>query len=105
MAFQLLRRRPTLAKILGKLRPELPRLRDEYEVRALWIFGPYATGEAKRDSQIDILVEYGQVPGFFKLFDLEKDLTKLVGVEVHLVSKGGPKGGYLRRILDESVAV
>ena len=105
MPFQLMRRRPTLKKVLAVLRAELPRLREKYDVRALAVYGDYATGEDKRDSQLDILVDYEIVPGFFKFFDLEEDLTKLVGVEVHLVSKGGPKGDYLQRILDESVAV
>ena len=105
MSFQQLRRKPTLGKVLGKIRTELPCLREEYQVRDLWVFGSYATGRSKRDSKLDILVEYDRVPGFFRFFDLEEYLTKLVGVEVHLVSKGGPKGEDLQRILDESVAV
>ena len=80
-------------------------MREDYDVRSLAIFGPYAKGKGKRADRLDILVEYEVVPGFFKFFDLEEDLTNLVGVEVHLVSQGGPKGDYLQRILDESVAV
>ena len=105
MAFQLLRRRPTLKQVLNILRAEMPRLRRDYDVRSLTLFGPYAKGKSKRADRLDILVDYEVVPGFFKFFDLEEDLTKLVGVEVPLVSKGGPKGEDLQRILNESVAV
>ena len=71
-----------------------------------WRFsGLTPKGKGKRAERLDILVDNEIVPGFFKFFDLEEDLTKLVRVEVHLVSKGGPKGEDLQRILDESVAV
>ena len=105
MAFQLLRRRPTLKKILTVLRAEMLRLREEYDVLTLAVYGDYATGEDKRDSQLDILVDYKRVPGFFKFFELEEHLSYLVGVKVHLVSKCGPKGEYLQQLLDESVLV
>ena len=36
-----------------------------------------------------MMVDYEIVPGFFKFFNLEEELTELVGVEVHLVSRGG----------------
>ena len=105
MDFQLLRRRPTLERILEKLRAEMPRLREEFDVRTLAVFGPYARGQNKRNSQLDILVEYDLVPGMFKFVGLEMHLSKLMGVDVHLVSKGGPKGEYRQRILNESVQV
>jgi predicted nucleotidyltransferase len=100
-----MRRRPRLKKVLNVLRSEMPRLRQDYDVRSLALFGPYARDKAKRADRLDILVDYEVVPGFFKFFDLEEDLTKLVGVEAHLVSKGGPKGEDPQRILNESVAV
>ena len=103
MAFQLMRRRPTLHRVLNVLRAEMPHLRQDYDVRSLAIFGPYASG--KRANRLDILVDYEIVPGFFKFFDLEEDLTKLVGIEVYLVSKSGPKGEDLQRIVDESIPV
>ena len=94
-----------LQGILKTLRNEMPRLEKTYHVKSLGVFGPYARGEADGDSQVDILVEYKEAPGFLRFFDLETELSKLVGAQVHLVSKGGPKGERLRRILDESVAV
>ena len=45
MAFQLLRRRPTLKKILDVLRREMPRLREACNIRSLSLFGPYTSGE------------------------------------------------------------
>ena len=89
MVFQRLRGKPTLVKIRNTLGTEMPRLRKEYDVRTLWVFGPYATGEAKRDSRLDIMVDYEQVPSLFKFVRLERNLGELLGVKVHLVDKDG----------------
>jgi len=53
------RRRPVMTKedILSVLREELPHLRKEFRVIRIGIFGSYANGEQRQDSDIDLLVE------------------------------------------------
>ena len=64
-----------------------------YSVRELSIFGSAARGEARPDSDIDMLVEF--LPGAkIDLVDyagLMLDLSKLIGRKVDLVSKKGLK--------------
>ena len=81
--------KPTLGKIRHKLQAEMPRVRSEYDVRTLWVFGPYARGEAKRDTLLDIMVDYERVPSLFKFVRLERSLGELLGVKVHLVDRDG----------------
>ena len=44
-------------------------------------------GEAKEDSDVDILVEFEKSIGFFKFLELEKYLSNSIGRKVDLVSK------------------
>jgi len=45
----------------------------------LSLFGSVLRGDFGPDSDVDVLVEFetGHVPGFFRLFDLEKELSSL----------------------------
>ena len=50
-------------EIRNRLHQELPRLRQEYDVRSLGLFGSYVRGENRKGSDLDVLVEFFQVPG------------------------------------------
>jgi hypothetical protein len=46
-----------------RLHQELPRLRQEYAVRSLGLFGSYVRGENRKGSDLDVLVEFFQFQG------------------------------------------
>ncbi len=46
-------------------------------------------GEAKKNSDIDILVEFEKSTGFFKFLKLKRYLGNLIGGKVDLVPKKG----------------
>ena len=48
-------------------------------IRKLSLFGSVLRDDFEPDSDVDVLVEFetGHVPGFFRLFDLEKELSSL----------------------------
>jgi predicted nucleotidyltransferase len=50
-------------------------------IRKLSLFGSVLRGDFGPDSDVDVLVEFepGHVPGFFRLFDMEEELSSLVG--------------------------
>ncbi len=76
----------TKEDVLSTLKDELPNLRKEYKVRTLALFGSYAKGEQREDSDIDMLVEFTEPVGFFDFMRLEFHLTDLLGVKVDLVT-------------------
>jgi predicted nucleotidyltransferase len=87
------------------LREELPRLRREYAVRSLGLFGSYVRGEQRRGSDLDVLVEFFEVPGMLRFLDLERDLSRLVGVPVDLVQKEALKPAIGKRIRQEVLPI
>ncbi len=50
-------------------------------IRALYLFGSVLREDFRPDSDIDILVEFepGHVPGFFSIFDMEQELSRILG--------------------------
>jgi predicted nucleotidyltransferase len=76
-------------------------LRKRFKVKTIGVFGSYVRGEQKRQSDVDVLVEFEEPVGLFEFMDLEMYLTGLLGVKVDLVSKKALKPHIGERILKE----
>ncbi len=96
---------PTLDDILKTLRTHLPELRERYHVKSLGVFGSYVHGEERRRSDVDILVEFEQVPTLFDLSALQRHLSDLVGVKVDLVMRSTLKPAIGQQILSEVICL
>ena len=97
---------PSVEQILALLRAHLPELRERYGVRNLWAFGSYVRGEAKKKSDLDLLVEFDDHPlTLLGFIGLERHLSELLGVKVDLVEKSVLKPAIGRCILEEVVPV
>jgi len=97
--------RPQIVAFRRTLLRHLPELRARYHVASLGLFGSYVRGEARQKSDLDVLVEYDQVPSFFEFIELEERLSALLGVKVDLVMKRALKPRIGERILAEVVPV
>ena len=56
-----------------------------------WLFGSYARGEQREDSDVDILIlpDKSQHFSLFTLSEIYEDLKNLLGCEVDLITDGG----------------
>lgn len=77
----------------------------EYKVKEIGIFGSVVRGAQRKRSDIDILVEYSELPDLLKLIELEGRLQELLGAKVDLVEKSGIRPELKDRILREVVYV
>lgn len=77
----------------------------EYKVKEIGIFGSVVRGEQKRGSDIDILVDFYELPDVFQLIDLEDYLTKLLKKKVDLVRKGAIRPELKIMIMKETIYV
>ena len=94
-----------IPEITATLRHALPDLAAEYGVRSLGLFGSIVRGEARRGSDLDVLVEFSRTPSLFRFLELEERLGKLLHVRVDLVMKDALKPEIGQRILREVVPV
>jgi len=54
---------------------------ERHHIRRLAIFGSALRGDFGPGSDVDVLVDFmpGHTPGFFRLFDMEEELSSLLG--------------------------
>jgi hypothetical protein len=76
----------TREEIVTRLRREREMLSSRYPIHRLALFGSWARGEARADSDVDVLVEVDSSIGL-RFVDLAADLERAVGRRVDLVSR------------------
>ena len=96
-------RQKNLKKIENLIKANKPLLKEKFHVKDIGIFGSYVRGEQDEDSDLDVLVEFGERVGFFKFLELEEYLQNLLKLKVDLVSRKALKPGIGRNILKEVV--
>ena len=94
-----------LEQILQELRRELPRLRREYKIRSLGLFGSYVRQEERSDSDLDLLVEFEETPSLLTFLAIENALSDRLGIKVDLVMKDSLKPSIGKSILAEAIPV
>jgi len=94
-----------LEEIKTILQQHKEELRAKYKVREIGVFGSYVRGQQKKQSDIDILVEFEVVPGLLKFIELEDYLSELLGIKVDLVRKSSIREELRDTILQEVVVL
>lgn len=87
-------------EILSKLRELKPILKKDYSVKEIGLFGSFAVGNAKDESDIDLLVELEKPIGW-KFFSLEIYLEKVFGRKIDLVTKNALRQRLKENILNQ----
>ena len=95
----------TLYEIKKTLKKHKAEVVKNYNVKEIGVFGSVVRGEQKKRSDIDILVEYSELPDLLKLIELESRLQKLLKKKVDLVEKSGIRPELKDRILKEVVYI
>ena len=74
----------TIDEISSRIRP----VAEKYHLRAVYLFGSYARGEARDDSDVDLLVDLSgaDLSGFFAIGGLYNDLEAALQKEIDLIT-------------------
>lgn len=95
----------TLEEIKTTLTKHKEELIEKYNIKEIGIFGSFVKGEQKTKSDIDILVEFNELPDIFLLIDLEDYLKKLLHKKVDLVRKEAIRPELKDVVLREAVYI
>ena len=82
------------------IKKHLPILRDKFGVSKIGLFGSYIRGEQRKNSDIDVLVEFNKPVSLFGLMDVEFYLEDLLKKKVDVVPKDALRkhiGKYILR--------
>ena len=73
----------SIDEIRDKIRP----ICEKYKVEKVWLFGSYARGEAREDSDVDFHMEVPKGIGLFGLGGIYADLEEALGKEIDLITR------------------
>ena len=76
---------------------------EKYGVVRLSIFGSYALGEANDESDLDFLIDKGELKGLIQYYSLVQQLEKAFECHVDLITMGVSDRDFLKRIQKEEV--
>jgi len=77
----------TREEVVAVLKDRLEVIRQKFSVRSISLFGSVVRGEARHDSDIDVLVVFEGKPTFDAFMDLQFYLEDLLGARVDLVTE------------------
>jgi len=97
----------TFEQIKSTLAEHKKELRQKYKIKEIGIFGSYVKGEQKKQSDIDILVEFEETADLSLLdfIGIENYLSDVLGIKVDLVEKHTLKPRIGKHVLEEIVNI
>jgi predicted nucleotidyltransferase len=97
----------TFEQIKSTLAKHKEELRLKYKIKEIGIFGSYVKGEQKKQSDIDILVEFEETADLSLLdfIGIENYLSDVLGIKVDLVEKHTLKPRIGKHVLEEVVNI
>jgi uncharacterized protein len=78
---------PDTETIRARLAAMLPELRERYGVQSLALFGSYARGEQTLGSDIDLVVDFDELPDLYAFVGLGLDLEEALGMKVDVATR------------------
>jgi predicted nucleotidyltransferase len=69
------------------------------------IFGSYARDENRPDSDLDILINLNTDISLLQLVRMERELSELLAIKVHLVTEGAIKNQKLRNYIEADLEI
>ena len=95
----------TLAQLLGEKRPDILRLAAQHGARNVRVFGSLARGEARLDSDVDILITLEPERSLLDLIALQQDLEDLLNCKVDVVTEASVSPYIRPQVLRDAVAL
>lgn len=75
----------------------------QYGVENIFLFGSYARGDNKENSDIDFRIDKGEIRGLFQLCGFRNQLSDSLGKEVDVLTTPSLDEKFLNRIAKEEI--
>lgn len=88
-----------------KIKKETIKILKENGIKRAGIFGSYARGEQKKDSDLDLLIDPSKKVLGFAFYDLQEKLSKKLNKKVDILTYKGINHLLKKRILNQEVRI
>jgi predicted nucleotidyltransferase len=92
-----------LDPVIASKREEILRLAEKSGIYNVRVFGSFARGEAREDSDLDLLINMEDDRSLFELIGFWRDVKELVGREVDVVEEEAMSPYMKKYILKDAV--
>ncbi len=90
---------------VDEIREIVSPIAQKYGVAALYLFGSYARGEATVESDIDFLMDGGEIRSLYQLSAFRLDLEDALGKQVDLLTFGHNDQVFIHKIRKDEVKI
>ncbi len=91
--------------ILTRIKELKPQMRAQYKAKEIGLFGSFVRGESRKDSDIDVLVEFEEGADLFDLMGLAMLLEEKLQRTVDVVPKSALRPELRESVIREVVAL
>ena len=88
---------------IDQIKKAVAKAGDKYGIKSAYLFGSYAKGEANEDSDIDIIIEKGNLQTYKAYSGMLYDLEDEFGKSVDLLTTEGVKPKFFELIKDDRI--
>ena len=88
---------------IEEIRTVVREIAQQYGVERVSLFGSYARGNARQDSDIDLRIDKGRIRGLFKLSGFHLDLEERLKIHVDVLTTESLDDKFLKRISEEEI--
>lgn len=88
---------------INEIRDRTTPIAKAYGIGRMSLFGSYARGEAKEDSDVDLYIERGKLKSLLQYFDFIYELENALDCHVDVVTTGIEDKQFLSAIMQEGV--
>ena len=92
-------------KVLQSRREEIVGIAQRYGAKNVRVFGSRARGEARPNSDFDILVTVGEHTSLLDIIAIKQDLEDLLGSTVHVVTDDAISPYIREKVLKQAIAL
>ena len=88
---------------IDEIKTAVTKVGKKYGIKNAYLFGSYARGEATDGSDVDIIIDRGDVHTYKAYFHLGEDIEAELGTKVDLLSTDGIKPRFFELIKNDRI--
>ena len=90
---------------IEEIKSKINETAKQYGIERAYLFGSYARGEARRESDIDICIEKGKLRTLFELSGFCQDLEDILENKVDVVTTSGLSSDFREKIEKDMILI